>query len=524
MALSGQNLIGYGVSDLGDDEFYAVNPANGEEIDPLFPVATEEEVDRAANFASKAFLLYREFSAEQRACFLEAISDEIVALGDDLLHRASLESGLPLPRLIGERGRTVNQLKMFAALLRDGSWVDARIDTALPDRQPLPRPDLRRMLIGLGPVAVFGASNFPFAFSVAGGDTASALAAGCPVVVKAHPAHPGTSQMVGEAVVRAAKKTGMPNGVFSMLHGKAETGMALVKHPLIEAVGFTGSLRAGRALFDAASARPKPIPVYAEMGSVNPVFLLPGALKARGEAIANGYAASITMSVGQFCTNPGLAIGIASPELDSFLSTASEAIKKSASATMLTPGIADSFGKGCSKLTESEGVTVSAKGLEGAQGVPVLFSTDAQTFLSTHSLAEEVFGPSSLLVICASQEEMESVANSLEGQLTGTLQAESEDLRQFGNLKSILELKVGRLIVNGFPTGVEVGPTMQHGGPYPATTAPLTTSVGTAAIFRFARPVCYQNVPNEFLPVELQNVNIMGVSRLINGELTKSDV
>ena len=521
MSISGQNLIGYSVSDLGEEEFYGVNPQNGEEIDPLFPVATVEEVNKAAAKAASAFLVYRELTAERRASFLDAIAVEIMALGDELLERASLESGLPItPRLMGERGRTVSQLKMFASLLREGSWVDARIDTALPDRQPLPRPDLRRMLIGLGPVAVFGASNFPMAFSVAGGDTASALAAGCPVVVKAHPAHPGTSQLVGEAVVRAAKKTNMPDGVFSMLHGYVETGMTLVKHPLIEAVGFTGSLRGGRALFDAAASRPKPIPVYAEMGSVNPILLLPGALAERGQAIAEGYATSITMSVGQFCTNPGLAVGIKSPELDAFVATVSEKISASNSATMLTPGIATNFEQGCKKMGGTANVTTEATGKSGEQGTPMLFTTDAKAFLSDQLLAEEVFGPSSLIVICDDQAELEEVVASLEGQLTGTLQATKDDLKTFSKVKSLLELKVGRLIVNGFPTGVEVGPTMQHGGPYPATTAPLTTSVGTAAIFRFARPICLQNVPDEFLPVELQNSNPNKLIRLVNGEST----
>ena len=518
MSISGQNLIGYSVSDLGEEEFYAVNPQDGEEIDPLFPIATKEEVNKAVSKATSAFLTYRELTSEQRATFLDTIADEILALGDELLERASLESGLPIaPRLIGERGRTVSQLKMFAALLREGSWADARIDTAMPDRQPLPRVDLRRMLIGLGPVAVFGASNFPMAFSVAGGDTASALAAGCPVVVKAHPAHPGASQLVGEAVVRAAKKTNMPDGVFSMLHGHVETGMTLVQHPSIEAVGFTGSFRAGKALFDAASARPRPIPVFAEMGSVNPVFLLPGALAERGQAIADGYAASVTMSVGQFCTNPGLAFGVKSPELDAFIARVSEKISGSPSATMLTPGIADSFRAGCERFGSTANVKISATGTDGNQGTPAFFTTDAKTFMAEHTLAEEVFGPSSLLVICEDGDELIRVAANLEGQLTGTLQATTEDLKLFGKLKSTLELKVGRLIVNGFPTGVEVGPTMQHGGPYPATTAPSTTSVGTAAIFRFTRPICYQNVPDEFLPVELQNANPGNLLRLVNG-------
>ncbi|MCW3098646.1 MAG: Aldehyde Dehydrogenase [Chthonomonadaceae bacterium] len=526
MELHGLNIIGNSTSAEGTETFTATNPATGAGLDAAFHIATEAEVNRAVELAAQAFPSYRGLPAEARAKFLERIAEEIVELGDALLELANRETALPLPRLIGERGRTVGQLKMFAALLREGSWVDARIDRALPDRQPLPRPDLRRMLLPLGPVAVFGASNFPFAFSVAGGDTASALAAGCPVVVKAHPAHPGTSELVARAIERAALVTGMPEGVFSMVHGMKETGLALVRHPKLEAVGFTGSLGAGRALYDAAAARPKPIPVYAEMGSVNPVFVLPGALAERGEKIAEGLAQSVTLGVGQFCTNPGVVVGLQSEGLTGFLRTAAERLSAVSPGTMLYPHIQQAFVQGTERLKSAEGVRTEAEPQTVADGTrtqvnAALFSTDAAHFLGQHDLREEVFGPTSLVVACGTPEELESVANSLEGQLTATVHANADDLKRYRGLISILETKVGRLLFNGFPTGVEVSAAMQHGGPYPATSDSRTTSVGTAAILRFVRPLCYQDCPQELLPAELQDANPLQIRRLVDSEWTR---
>jgi alpha-ketoglutaric semialdehyde dehydrogenase len=526
LELHGLNIIGNSASAEGTETFTATNPATGAGLDTVFHIATEAEVGQAVELAAQAFPQYRGLPAEARAAFLERIAEEIVELGDALLEIANKETGLPLPRLTGERGRTVGQLKMFAALLREGSWVEARIDTALPDRQPLPRPDLRRMLLPIGPVAVFGASNFPFAFSVAGGDTASALAAGCPVVVKAHPAHPGTSELVGRAIERAALVTGMPVGVFAMVHGMKETGLALVRHPKLEAVGFTGSLGAGRALFDAAAARPKPIPVYAEMGSINPVFILPGALQERGEKIAEGLAQSVTLGVGQFCTNPGVVVGLESEHLTTFLQNAAERLSAVAPGTMLYPNIRKAYEQGTERLRHTPGVWTKSQPQTAAdagrtQANAVLFSTDAAHFVGQHALREEVFGPSSLVVACGTPEELESVANSLEGQLTATVHATAADLKRYRGLISILETKVGRLLFNGFPTGVEVSAAMQHGGPYPATSDSRTTSVGTAAILRFVRPLCYQDCPQELLPAELQDANPLQIWRLVDAQWTR---
>ena len=526
MELHGLNIIGNSATAQGTETFTATNPATGSALGTTYHIATEAEVNRAVELAATAFPVYRSLPAEARTAFLERIGEEILALGDDLLTLANSETALPLPRLTGERARTVGQFKMFASLLREGSWVEARIDHALPDRQPLPRPDLRRMLLPLGPVAVFGASNFPFAFSVAGGDTASALAAGCPVIVKAHPAHPGTSELVARAIERAALVTGMPEGVFSMVHGMKEAGLTLVRHPKLEAVGFTGSLAAGRALFDAAAARPRPIPVYAEMGSVNPVFVLPGALAERGEKIAEGLAASVTLGVGQFCTNPGVVVGLQSENLTAFLLNAAERLSAAAPGTMLYPNIQKAFNEGAERLKSIPGVWAKTEPQTAADATKtqvnaMLFSTDATHFVSQHALREEVFGPASLLVACGTPDELESVADSLEGQLTATVHATVDDLKRYRGLISILETKVGRLLFNGFPTGVEPCAAMQHGGPYPATTDSRSTSVGTAAIQRFVRPLCYQDCPEELLPAELQESNPRNICRIVDTEWTR---
>lgn len=526
MELHGQNIIAGKAVAADGEKFPAYAPATGNYIEPQFEEASKAHVKQALTAAEAAFHEYRKLTAEQRAAFLDAIAEEILALGDPLIERANLETALPKERLTGERGRTMNQLKMFAMLIREGSWVEARIDLAQPDRQPLPKPDIRRMLIPIGPVIVFGASNFPLAFSVAGGDTASALAAGCPVVVKAHPAHPGTSEMVARAIAAAAEKTGMPAGVFSMLHDRGhEVGTALVKHPLTKAVGFTGSLRGGRALFDAAAARPDPIPVYAEMGSTNPVFFLPGALRERGEALAEGLKNSVTMGVGQFCTNPGLTIGLNGDDFNKFTAKLSALIADAPSGTMLYPGILTAYEQGLKQLSEIEGVNKALSNhtteLSRTEARAAMFTTDAANFLQHRELSEEVFGPSTVVVNCSSKEELENVANNLHGHLTATIHGTEEDLKEFGWLVAILENKVGRLLFNGFPTGVEVCASMQHGGPYPATTDSRTTSVGTAAISRFARPVSYQNFPQSALPVELQNENSRGIWRLVDNQFTK---
>jgi NADP-dependent aldehyde dehydrogenase len=418
---------------------------------------------------------------------------------------------------------------MFAGVVREGSWVDARIDRADPARKPIPKPDLRRLLIPIGPAAVFGASNFPLAFSVAGGDTASALAAGCTVVVKAHPAHPGTSELVARAVLDAAAASDMPDGVFSLLHGiRNETGLRLVRHPLVKAVGFTGSLRGGRALFDAAAARPEPIPVYAEMGSANPVFVLPGALRDRAEALADGLHQSVTLGVGQFCTNPGLVVGVADAGLVKLLDRLAGLIQSTPPGTMLHEGIRQGYERGARRLGEVHGVAVVARSSSAPEArrteAPALvFATEARTFLGAPELEEEVFGPSTLVVRCGAREELEEVARRLHGHLTATIHGTPEDLAEHHRLVAILETKVGRLLFNGFPTGVEVCHATQHGGPYPATTDARSTSVGTAAIGRFARPISYQGWPDEALPPELRSRNARGIWRLVDGQLTRED-
>jgi alpha-ketoglutaric semialdehyde dehydrogenase len=495
-----------------------------------FEEATIAGVKQAFEAADAAFDEYRGLRPERRAVFLEAIAEEIEALGDELLSVASAETALPIAeRLMGERGRTVNQLKLFAALIREGSWVSARIDRAIPDRKPVPKPDIRRMLIPIGPVGVFSASNFPLAFSVAGGDSASALAAGCPIVVKAHPAHPATSELTAAAITRAAMKTGMPRGVFSLLQSsRNEIAIEVVRHPLAKAIAFTGSLRAGRALFDAAAQRPDPIPVYAEMGSSNPVFLLPGALKERGETIAQGMTAAVNLGGGQFCTSPGLSFGIDDENLKRFSEKLSQLMSQAAAPTMLHAGIARSYDDGVRRWSNLEGVHTLRSAAVGdadkQQTRPALFVASLSTFKEHPELGEELFGPSTLVVRCDSPEDLSAVARRLDGHLTSSIHGTSEDLVQYAGLVSILEKKVGRLIFNGFPTGVEVCPSMQHGGPYPSTTDSRTTSVGTDAILRFARPVAYQNFPASSLPLELRNENSLGMWRMIDGQLSKDSL
>jgi len=460
-------------------------------------------IDTAVAAAESAFEAYSELSTQKIADFLDRMADEILALGDVLIDTAREETALTRDRLSGERTRTVNQLRLFAEVAREGKWKDVRIDPALPDRKPLRRPDLRRTLIPVGPVAVWAASNFPLAFSVAGGDTASALAAGCPVILKAHPGHPKTSELVATAIGKAIEGCSLPAGVFTMVAGASpEVSLALVRHPGVKAGAFTGSLRAGRALFDAAASRPEPIPFFAEMGSVNPMFVLPEALAQRADAIAEGLAQSVNMGVGQFCTCPGLAIGIAGSHFDSFAEQLRSRFAQAKSGTMLTSGIASAYCDAVAHIGTIDGVRVS-KG-QGDGPAPALFETDAQTFLANSALHHEVFGPSTIVVRCEGPSELESIARALEGSLTATIHGTDDDLRLQPVLLKILTRKVGRLIFNGFPTGVEVCAAMQHGGPYPSTTDPRFTSVGTAAIVRFARPICYQDFPAEFLPAELR--------------------
>lgn len=528
MALSGQQIIGNSFSKEGNKTFTAINPATGSDLDTTFYEATSGEVDKAVKLAAKAFTNYRKKTPTEKATFLERIAEEIIALGDELIKRCMAETALPEARLTGERARTTNQLKLFAQVIREGSWIDARIDTALTDRQPLPRPDIRQMHIPLGVAGVFGASNFPFAFSVAGGDTASALAAGCTVVVKGHPAHPGTSEMVGNAIIKAAKATGMPEGVFSMVQGTShEVGMAIVNHPMVKAVGFTGSFRGGKALFDEAARREEPIPVYAEMGSTNPVFILPRALKERNDTIADGLSKSVTLGVGQFCTNPGLVLALASQETDNLIKKTGDLIATTAAGTMLTTGIKNAYDSGIQKLLSIPDVSLVAqsKNATNAGNAAAAILQSKSDILNKHpELAEEVFGPSTVCITCDSKSELLETAQNLKGHLTATLHGTPEDLEEYKELVDILENKVGRLLINGYPTGVEVGYAMVHGGPYPATTDARSTSVGTAAIKRFARPVCYQDFPASLLPEALQNNNPLNIWRQVNGEWTKNSI
>lgn len=529
MDISGKNIIGFAFSSEGNATFRGFNPSEGKAMEPAFHEASAAEIARAADLADQAALPMRELTADRFARFLLAMRDEIANLGDQLIERAAQETGLSHDRLKGERERTLNQIKLFADIVQEGSWVDARIDTALPDRKPLPRPDIRRMLQPIGPVAVFGASNFPLAFSVAGGDTVSAFAARNPVVVKAHPAHPGTSELVGRAISQAVKSASMPEGTFSMLHGiRPETSLALVTQAKIRAVGFTGSLRAGRALFDAAARRPDPIPVYAEMGSVNPVFVLPGALSTNPRAVAEALSRSVLLGVGQFCTCPGLVFGIDTSGFREFQKHLTELFEQAAPATMLNSAIQKGFSQKFNEAAQISGVgkqtSSRAAVAEKTEGQPGLLATTSETWLKNKTLHEEIFGPATVLVHSGSAEELLELANALEGTLTATILGTPEELREHRELITVLSRKAGRLIFNGYPTGVEVGYAMHHGGPYPATSDPKFTSVGATAIYRFAVPVCYQNFPEQLLPSELQNSNPRNIWRTVNGQLTRDRV
>jgi NADP-dependent aldehyde dehydrogenase len=522
MSIQGEMIIGRRAVRGSAGTVRAFNPSTRAEMEPGFGLATGAEVDAACALAEGSFDAYRNVPLARRAQFLETIAERIMDIGPALIERAGHESGLPAARLEGERGRTCNQLRLFAKVVRDGHFLEATLDSALPERVP-PRPDLRMRKIPLGPVAVFGASNFPLAFSVAGGDTASSLAAGCPVVVKAHSAHLGTSELVAKAVLQAAIDCDMPEGVFSMLIGEGrQVGQALVAHPAIKAVGFTGSRQGGLALVQTAAARKEPIPVYAEMSSINPFYVLPGALEQSAATIGQGFADSLTMGVGQFCTNPGLVIGLSGPAFDVFRDAASQALLPKAAGTMLTAGIHAAYAGAVDKRNRIEGVKLVGQGASEGQGCAAqaaLYQCDAATFLASSDLEEEIFGPASLLVACRDEAELLAVTAHVEGQLTATVHATQEDRVLAAKLLPILERKAGRVLFNGYPTGVEVCHAMVHGGPFPATSDARSTSVGATAIERFLRPVCYQDVPAALLPEALRDENPLNLARTVDGQL-----
>ncbi len=524
MKLEGLSILGQSRVKPQGKTTPAINPVSGAALEPGYSWATVADADQAARLAARAFAEYGRWPAKRRAALLRRIAELFEANAAEIQQRANQETALPPARLQGETARTCGQLRLFASLIEEGWWLDARIDHADPNRKPLAKPDVRSMLAPLGPVVVFSSSNFPFAFSVAGGDTASALAAGCPVIVKPHQGHLGTSELVGTIVQQAARDCSAPEGVFSLLFGPGrEVGLALVKHPLVKAVGFTGSRAGGRALMDAAAARPEPIPVYAEMGSINPVFLLPGALQQNAEAIAAGLQASVTLGVGQFCTNPGLIFVESSAAAQAFLQKLEALMAATTPGTMLTADLCAAYHEGVEKFLRTPGVrgasSVAADPGPGKAGAgAALFVTEAETFLANHSLMDEIFGPATLVVRCASRSQMLAAAEKLEGQLTATIHGTAEDFAASRGLLAVLETKVGRLVCNGFPTGVEVCHAMTHGGPYPATADGRSTSVGTRAIERFVRPVCYQNFPDTALPEELKESNPLGIWRLVDGK------
>ncbi len=529
VSLSGVSLIGDQDGVVGGGaSFRGVNPATGEELEPVFHSSTGDGLDRAVKAATGAFPAYAALDGRARAALLRKIADGLSETGAAIVERAQLETGLPLARLQGELGRTTGQLKLFAEVLEEGSWVGARIDEALPDRKPLPRADVRSMLRPLGPVAVFGASNFPLAFSVAGGDTASALAAGNPVVVKAHPAHPGTSEIAGRVIQQAVKESGLPTGVFSLLFDAGiDVGVALVEHPGIKAVAFTGSAGGGQALMRLAAKRDEPIPCYAEMGSTNPLFILPGAMRERSAALAQGLQGSFTLGSGQFCTKPGV-VFVPNGRSESFVETLRSGVSALGQHGMLTSQIAAKYGKaigqrlsdGRAKLlagTPGDGLEMGKR----AAGVATVFGISLDEFLEDPELGEEVFGPTTLLVHYGSEADLLAAAARLHGHLTATIHGTEDDLAKSQDLVRVLETKVGRILFNGYPTGVEVCHAMVHGGPFPATSDGRSTSVGTQAMLRFARPVCYQDFPDAVLPAELKRENALGIMRLVNGALTR---
>ena len=530
MKLTGTQLIGSRESALSKETFTGVNPATGENLDTNFHEATEQEINEAVTNADRVFGEFRDLLADRRAEFIEAIADETMALGDEFLERTSAETGHPLARCAAERQRSVGQAHLFAEMIREGSWVDARIDLPDPEREPMAKPDVRSLLQPVGPIAVFGASNFPIAISVLGADTISAFAAGCPVIVKAHPAHPGTCEMASRAILKAAERTRMPDGIFSLLHGRSkEVGTWLVQHPKLTAAAFTGSLAAGRALYDIANARPVPIPFYAEMGSINPVFILPGAIKNGVNHISTGFVSALTQGVGQFCTNPGLVAGVESEQWDSFAQDVAKRVSDFAPATMLHAGIHHAYISGIDSRNEIEeieliGQSQSDPDSEKCEAAAYVYRTTYDGLTANPTLYEELFGPVSTLVGCAGLDDFVAMAEQLDGSLSATIHGTEQDLIDFQPLLKVLQRKAGRLIFNGYPVGLEVCHSIHHGGPYPATCHSYFTSVGTRCIERFVRPVCYQDWPDSQLPLALQNANPRGVWRMVDGERSRSEI
>lgn len=526
--ITGKNHIGNRLSAEGEKTFRTFNPILNVENDHLYTEASDAEINEAVVLATNAFKEFRTISGKEKAAFLNAIADEILGLDDALVKTYCSETGLPEGRAKGERGRTVGQLRSFATLVEEGSWVEATIDTAIPDRTPMPKSDIRKMHVPLGPVVVFGASNFPLAYSTAGGDTAAAFAAGCPVIVKSHPMHAGTGELVAQAITKAAEQTGMPNGVFSNLNSSGiEVGQQLVQHPGVKAVGFTGSIRGGRALYDMAAQREEPIPVFAEMGSINPVVILPEALEKRGNSLAKTYAGSITLGTGQFCTNPGLLLGIKGESLTKFTQELGREILQIEPSVMLHPNIVGAYEQNKTKALSQENIDVVAKydgDVKANFARQVITTVEGKTFLDNPTLHHEVFGPFSLVVQCENKTQLEEIIAGLEGQLTGTVIAENNEAKNYPNVIAALQNRVGRIIFNGVPTGVEVCPSMVHGGPYPSSTDSRFTAVGIHSVKRWVRPFSYQDWPNDLLPDELKNENPLGINRTINGELSNKNI
>ena len=525
MTFHGRSLIGFSHGSESTGTFQAMNPATGQALDGTFHTASAAEVRRAAELAREAAAVLAGTSPSERAAFLRAVADELESARPDIVARMPLETALPEGRANGELGRTIGQLRMFADLVEEGSWVDARLESAQPDRAPVPKPDLRYMRIALGPVAVFGASNFPLAFSVAGGDTASAFAAGCPVVAVSHFAHPGTSEIVGSAIQRAVKASGLPEGTFSLLQGTGQdVGIPLVDHPAIKAVGFTGSRFGGLAIAERAAARKEPIPVFAEMSSINPIVIRPHALKTRRDALVAGLAGSVSLGVGQFCTNPGLVLLPAGADAEAFIQDFAAAMDDSKGGTALHAGITKAYNEATQARASHANVETlasTANDTDKNRVNPWVFRTTAAALLADESLTGEAFGPSTTIVTYDGDAELTRVIASLEGQLTMTIQADPADHPMDAGVVRAMQERCGRLIVNGFPTGVEVCSAMVHGGPFPATTDARSTSVGTAAIERFSRPFCFQDVPQDLLPEALRDGNPLGIWRLVDGERTK---
>ncbi|MDG1397487.1 MAG: aldehyde dehydrogenase (NADP(+)) [Polaribacter sp.] len=525
---TGKNYIGCQKSSKGNKTYKTFNPVLNQENDTIFSEVSSEEIQEAVDLASKAFQEYKFVSGTKKADFLNAIADEILTLDDNLIKMYCSETGLPEGRAKGERGRTIGQLRSFATLVAEGSWVEATIDKAQPNREPMPRLDIRKMNIPLGPVVVFGASNFPLAYSTAGGDTAAALASGCPVIVKSHPMHSGTGELVASAIIKAAEKTGMPNGVFSNLNSSGiEVGQQLVANPKVKGVGFTGSIKGGRALLDLAAKREEPIPVFAEMGSINPVVILPEALANRNQEIAKIYANSITLGTGQFCTNPGLILGVKSDALITFVNHLSQEIMDINTSCMLHPNIKKAYNLNKEKVIAQNHVLVTANyesDVPDNHAKQAVVSVDGKSFLQNNNLHLEVFGPFSMVVQCENKVELEKVIASLEGQLTGTIISDNDEISDYSNIISALQNRVGRIIFNGVPTGVEVCESMVHGGPYPASTDSRFSAVGISSIKRWVRPFSYQSWPNHLLPNELKNENSLKIFRTIDGSRTKDKI